>query len=102
MTDPQPTLGQQAVEVGGANVEDDKDWCMYVGTPWENDTITDRRDVDDFKEASRTIARTLAVRTCTLILQLLSFVQSVLRGLKMECVFLSCSRLPSELGLRRT
>jgi hypothetical protein len=42
--------------VGGTSVEGDDDRCLYIGTPWGNDIITDRRDVDDFKEASQKIA----------------------------------------------
>jgi hypothetical protein len=60
--DPPSTLSQQAVEVGDTSVEGDDDRCLYAGTPWENDVIVDCRDVDDFREASRTIARTLSVR----------------------------------------
>jgi hypothetical protein len=55
-------LDPQAAEVGGARAEDDRDLCLYVGTPWEGDVIADHRDVDKFKEASRTIGRTLAVK----------------------------------------
>jgi hypothetical protein len=55
--------------VGGSTVEDDNDQCLYVGTPWEDDVIADLCDVDDFKEASCTIVRTVAVSTCTLKLQ---------------------------------
>jgi hypothetical protein len=47
--------------VGGANVEDDNDQCLYVRTPWEDDVIADHRDIDDLKVASRRIARTLVV-----------------------------------------
>jgi hypothetical protein len=78
VTDPQPALDQQDVEASGANVEDDNNWCLYVRTPWENDVIVDCRDIEDFKEASRTIVRTLAVRTWTLILRSLSCIQDVL------------------------
>jgi hypothetical protein len=78
VTDPQPTLDQQAAEVGGTNVEDDNDRFLYVRTLWENDVIADNRDIDDFKEVSRTIVRTLKVRTCTLVLRSLSCIQNVL------------------------
>jgi hypothetical protein len=78
MAELQPTLGQQAAEAGDANVKDNIDRCLYIRIPWDNDVIANHRDIDDFMEASPTIGRTLAVRTCTLILQLLSFFQSVL------------------------
>jgi hypothetical protein len=32
-------------------MEDDAHWCLYVGTPWEEEVAADRRDVDDFKES---------------------------------------------------
>jgi hypothetical protein len=70
MADPQLMLGQQASIAGSANVEEENGRCLYVGAPWEDDVITDRSDVDDFKEVSWTIVRTLAVRTSTIILQL--------------------------------
>jgi hypothetical protein len=62
MADPLPTSDPQAAEAGGAHVEDDAHWCLYVSTPWEAEVVADRRDVDEFKEASRTIERVLAVR----------------------------------------
>jgi hypothetical protein len=36
--------------------------CLYVDTPWEEDLAADRRDVNDFKEASRMIECVLSVR----------------------------------------
>jgi hypothetical protein len=67
MTDPPPTLGQQVAEVGGTSVEGDDDRCLYVGTPWENDVVTDCHDANDFKEVSRTMAQTwvfVRAQTC--------------------------------------
>jgi hypothetical protein len=46
----------------GTRSEDDQHRCLYVGTPWEAEVIANRRDVEDFKEASRTIGRVLSVR----------------------------------------
>jgi hypothetical protein len=88
-------LGQQAAEVGGATVEDDNDRCLYFGTLWEDDVITEHRDVDDFKEASRMLA--VSTCTCTLTLQLLSLMLGILRGLESKPVFLYYSHLLSEL-----
>lgn len=48
-------MGQQVAEVGGASAEGDNDRCLYVRTPWEDDIVANRRDVDDFKEALWTI-----------------------------------------------
>jgi hypothetical protein len=52
----------QAAEAGGAHVEDDAHWCLYVGTPLEAKVVADRRNVEEFKEVSRTIGRVLSVR----------------------------------------
>jgi hypothetical protein len=54
--------GPQAAREEGARSEDDQDWCLYVGTPWEAQVIADRRDLEEFKEASRTIGRVMSVR----------------------------------------
>jgi hypothetical protein len=43
-------------------VEDDAHQCLYVGTLWEAEVITDRRDVEEFKEVPRTIGCVLLVR----------------------------------------
>jgi hypothetical protein len=64
--------------MGGANVEDDNDLCLYIEVLLEDDIVADRRDMDDFKEASRTIAGSLTLRTCTLMLQSLSLILSIL------------------------
>jgi hypothetical protein len=47
------------------------------GTPWENIVIADRRDVDEFKEVSCTIGRTLAVMICVLMFQSLSLIPTI-------------------------
>jgi hypothetical protein len=41
---------------------DDEDRCLYVGTPWEAEVVTDRRDLEKFKEAAHTIGTMLLVR----------------------------------------
>jgi hypothetical protein len=43
-------------------MEGDTHRCLYVGTPWEAEVVVDRRDVEEFKEASHTIRRVLSVR----------------------------------------
>jgi hypothetical protein len=43
-----------------------------------NDVITDRRDIDEFKEASRMIGRTLVVMIRVLMLQSLSLIPAIL------------------------
>jgi hypothetical protein len=46
----------------GARSVDDQDRCLYVGTPWEAKVVTDRGDLEAFKEAPRTIRSVLLVR----------------------------------------
>jgi hypothetical protein len=41
----------------------DEDRCLYAGTPWEAEVVTDRRDLETFKEAAHTIGTMLLVRT---------------------------------------
>jgi hypothetical protein len=41
----------------------DEDQCLYTGTPWEAEVITDRRDLETFKEVACTIGIVLLVRT---------------------------------------
>jgi hypothetical protein len=40
----------------------DEDWCLYTGTPWEAEVVTDRRDLEKFKEAAHMISTMLLVR----------------------------------------
>jgi hypothetical protein len=41
----------------------DEDRCLYVGTPWEAEVVTHRRDLETFEEVARTIGIVLLVRT---------------------------------------
>jgi hypothetical protein len=34
----------------------DEDRCLYASTPWEQVVITDRRDLERFKEVAHTIS----------------------------------------------
>jgi hypothetical protein len=57
-----PTPDLQAAEARGACVDDDLHRCLFVGTPWEVEVVADCRDVEEFKEALRTIGHVLSVR----------------------------------------
>jgi hypothetical protein len=57
-----PTPDPQAAGAGDAWAEDDLHQCLYVGTPWEVEVVADCHDVEEFKEASRTIGRMQSVR----------------------------------------
>jgi hypothetical protein len=56
-TSPQPAMEE------GTWSEDDQHRCLYVGTPWEAEVVADRRDMEEFKEASHMIGRVVSVRT---------------------------------------
>jgi hypothetical protein len=55
----------------GTRSDDDQHRCLCVGTPWEVEVVADRRDVEEFKEASCTIGRVLLVRALVDILRFL-------------------------------
>jgi hypothetical protein len=69
---PQPAPGSQAAVEEGAQSEDNQDRCLYVGTPWEEEVVADRRDLDEFKEASHAIGRVLSVRVLVDLLKFLA------------------------------
>jgi hypothetical protein len=58
----------------GTRSDDDQHRCLCVSTPWEAEVVADRRDVEEFKEASRTIGRVLSVRA---LIDLLRFLLQV-------------------------
>jgi hypothetical protein len=41
----------------------DEERCLYAGTPWEAEVVTDRRGLETFKKAVHTIGTLLLVRT---------------------------------------
>jgi hypothetical protein len=59
---PQATPGSQGIMEEGTRSTNDEDRCLYAGTPLEAEVVTDRRDLDTFKEAARTIGSVLLVR----------------------------------------
>jgi hypothetical protein len=82
----------------GARSEDDQDRCLYVGTPWEAEVVIDRRDLDEFKEAARTIDRVLLVRA---IVELLRFLLQVFECREVQwpfCLFSSLLLNGRKLG----
>jgi hypothetical protein len=58
-----PTTGGEGSDHGTSDLQsvsgmesvNDEDRCLYTGTPWEVEVVTDRRDLETFKEAARTI-----------------------------------------------
>jgi hypothetical protein len=43
-------------------VVNDEDRCVYAGTPWEAEVVTNCRDLEKFREAAHTISTMLLVR----------------------------------------
>jgi hypothetical protein len=71
---PHTVLGPQSVMEEGTRSVDDQDRCVYVGTPWEAEVVTDCCDLDTFKEAARTIGSVLLVRALVDLLRFLLWV----------------------------
>jgi hypothetical protein len=61
-SEPQEEPPSAGIFAEGMEAIDDEDWCLYTGTPWEAEVITDRRDLEKFKEAMHTIGTVLLVR----------------------------------------
>jgi hypothetical protein len=59
---------------GGYKVGGRPTSVLYVGTPWEAKVVADRRDLDEFNEASRTIGRVLSVRALVDLLRFILWV----------------------------
>jgi hypothetical protein len=64
-SDPQPAPGPRGIIDEGTESVNDEDHCLYAGTPWEAEVVTDRCDLETYKEAAHTIGTVLLVRTFT-------------------------------------
>jgi hypothetical protein len=71
---PTTGAGPQAAVEEGARSEDDQHRCLYIGTPWEAEVVDDRRDLDEFKEASCVIGCVLLVEGLVDLLKFLLLV----------------------------
>jgi hypothetical protein len=60
---PQAAPGPQGIMEEGTRSVDDEDQCLYASTPSEAEVVTERRDLETFKEAARTIWSVLLVTT---------------------------------------
>jgi hypothetical protein len=62
----------------------DEERCLYAGTPWEAEVVTNRENLEMLKEVAHTIGTVLLVRTLTellwFLLELLEY-REVLRPL---------------------
>jgi hypothetical protein len=61
-TEPQEEPPSGGIFVEGIEAVNDEYHCMYVGTPWEAEVVTDHRDPEKFKEVAHTIGTVLLVR----------------------------------------
>jgi hypothetical protein len=62
-SDPQEAPPPCGIIDEGMEAVNNEDRCLYAGTPWEAEVVTDRRDLEMFMEAARTIGTVLLVRT---------------------------------------
>jgi hypothetical protein len=60
---PHEAPGPQGIIDEGMKSVNDEDWCLYAGTPWEAEVVTDCHDLVTFREAVHTIGTVLLVRT---------------------------------------
>jgi hypothetical protein len=58
-SNPQLALALREIIDEGMESVNDEDRCLYDGTPWEAEVVTDRRDLEKFKEAVHTIIGTV-------------------------------------------
>jgi hypothetical protein len=75
----------------GARSVDDQDQCLYAGTPWEVEVVTDRRDLETFKESTHTIGSVLLVRA---LVDLLTFLFQVFGCREVQLSILFFCALP--------
>jgi hypothetical protein len=68
---PQQAPHPQGIIDEGTEALNDEDRCLYAGTPWEAEVVTDHRDLETFREAARTIRTMLLVRTLAEFLRFL-------------------------------
>jgi hypothetical protein len=61
-TGPREELPSRGIFVEGMEAIDDEYRCLYAGTPWKAEVITDRRNLEKFKEVAHTIGTVLLVR----------------------------------------
>jgi hypothetical protein len=62
-SDPQEVPPPRGIIDEGMEAVNDEDRCLYTGTPWEAEVVTDCQDLETFKEAAHTIGTVLLVRT---------------------------------------
>jgi hypothetical protein len=59
---PQEEPPSGSIFAEGMEVVNDEDRCLYAGTPWEAEVVTNRCSLEKFKEAAHTIGTVLLVR----------------------------------------
>jgi hypothetical protein len=83
-SDPQEVPRPRGIIDEGMEAVNNEDRCLYAGTPWEVEVVTDREDLERFKDTARTIGTVLLVRTLAellwFLLELLEY-REVLRPL---------------------
>jgi hypothetical protein len=62
-SEPQEVPPRRGILDEGMEAVNDEDRCLYIGTPWEAEVITDKEDLEKFRVAVQTIGTVLLVRT---------------------------------------
>jgi hypothetical protein len=95
---PQEAPRPQSIIDEGMEAVNDEDQCLYAGTSWEAEVVSDCRDLETFREAAHTIGTVLLVRT---LAEFLRFLFGYLNAVRFDdlCCLL-CSPLLSGSKLR--
>jgi hypothetical protein len=62
-SEPQEVPPPRGILDEGMEAVNDEDRCLYAGTPWEAEVVTDKEDLEKFRAAAQTNGTVLLVRT---------------------------------------
>jgi hypothetical protein len=62
-SEPQEVPPPRGIIDEGMEAVNDEDRCLYAGTPWEAEVVTDREELEKFRATAQTIRTVLLVRT---------------------------------------
>jgi hypothetical protein len=62
-SEPQEVPPPRGIIDKGMGAVNDEDRCLYAGTLWEAEVVTNREDLEKFRAAAQTIGIVLLVRT---------------------------------------
>jgi hypothetical protein len=62
-SEPQEVPPPRAILDEGMEAVNNEDRCLYAGTPWEAEVVTDKEDLEKFRAVAQTIGTVMLVRT---------------------------------------